>query len=106
MHIGDFNRRCVLQAPGGRDEYGQESATEWVDVATSLPCNVLANTGHAQIVASADVSLVKASIRLRWRTDVVPGMRVVQAGTIFMIKAVLPDFMGRRYVDLACEVAT
>jgi len=106
MHIGDFNRRATLQAPqDGRDEEGQQ-LPQWVDVAPSLPCNIVANTGRAQIVAGGDVSLVRASIRIRWRTGVVPGMRIVHAGSIFMIKAVLPDYATRRYVDLVCEAAT
>jgi SPP1 family predicted phage head-tail adaptor len=104
MRIGDFNRRATVQAPEPvKDEAGQPS-TQWVDVVTSLPCNVLANTGRMQIAAGADVSRVQASIRIRWRTDITAAMRVVCGGTNFSIKAVLPDYAGRRYVDLVCEV--
>ncbi|MBP0589282.1 phage head closure protein [Paraburkholderia sp. LEh10] len=105
MRIGDFNRRATVQMQqAGVDEVGQPS-TQWVDLATSLPCNVLVNSGRAQIAAGADVSRIQASIRIRWRTDITAGMRVVYVGMIFSIKAVLPDFAGRRYVDLVCEVA-
>lgn len=104
MRIGDFNRRAKVQAPqSGVDEVGQPS-TLWVDLVSSLPCNVLANSGRAQIAAGADVSLVQVSIRIRWRTDIAAGMRVVYGGTIFSIKAVLPDYATRRSIDLVCEV--
>ncbi|RAR51681.1 SPP1 family predicted phage head-tail adaptor [Paraburkholderia unamae] len=104
MRIGDFNQRATLQAPDdGREEGGQPS-TQWVDVAKGVPCNVLANTGRAQIAAGADVSIVQASVRVRWRTDVTAGMRLVSGGATFSIKAVLPDFAKRNFVDLVCEV--
>lgn len=43
-------------------------------------------------------------MRIRWRTDVTAAMRVLYDGGIFNIEAVLPDYAGRRYVDLACSV--
>ncbi|MEI5998238.1 phage head closure protein [Paraburkholderia bengalensis] len=104
MRIGDFNRRATVQVQQATvDEVGQPSVA-WVDLATSVPCNVLVKSGSAQIAAGADVSRIQGSIRLRWRTDLAPGMRVVMGGTVFSVKAVLPDYDKRTFVDLVCEV--
>jgi SPP1 family predicted phage head-tail adaptor len=105
MRSGDFNQRAAIQTrASGADESGQP-LTQWVDVASKLPCNISLNSGRAQIASGAEVSVVRASIRIRWRTDITAGMRVVHKGDIFKIDAVLPDYAGRRYVDLVCEEA-
>jgi SPP1 family predicted phage head-tail adaptor len=43
------------------------------------------------IKAGAEASVVQASIRIRYRTDVTSAMRVVHGSTTYEIKAVLPD---------------
>lgn len=56
------------------------------------------------IKADADTSSVKASVRIRRRTDVDAGMRVYLGAVVYEIKAVLPDEEARDRLDLACEV--
>ncbi|WP_250501968.1 phage head closure protein [Caballeronia sp. AZ7_KS35] len=105
MRIGDFNRRATIQArASGFDEAGQP-LTDWADFASKVPCNVSTKSGKAQIASGAEVSVVQAVVQIRWRTDITEGMRVLYNGDVFKINAVMPDYAGRRFVDLVCEVA-
>lgn len=85
-----------------QDELGQpvagvlQLAQVWADVRH--------NSGAERIKADADTSVVKASIRIRYRTDVTAGMHVYVGATKYNILAVMPDIGGKEYTDLVCEV--
>lgn len=105
MQAGRLNRRCVLQTPGtATDEIGQP-IPGWTDVAT-VWADIRMRSGLESIKAGAPVSVVAASIRIRYRSDVNAGMRVMHNLVAYEIKAVMPDVSGREFLDLACEVAT
>lgn len=102
MEIGKLNRRIVLQnLVAGQDAIGQPTMV-WTTLAT-VWANVRYLNGVESIKSDAPVSVAKASIRIRRRTDVVANMRAVLGTTIFDIKAVLPDEENRERVDLVCE---
>ena len=103
MQAGLLNRRVTLQAPGTmQDELGQP-IPGWTDVAT-LWADIRMKSGLESIKAGAPVSVVQASIRVRYRAGITAGMRVVHNLQAFNIVAVLPDVGGREYVDPVCEV--
>lgn len=103
MQAGLLNRRVTLQAPGTtQDELGQP-IPGWTDVAT-LWADIRMKSGLESIKAGAPVSVVQASIRVRYRAGITAGMRVVHNLQAFNIVAVLPDVGGREYVDLVCEL--
>lgn len=103
MQAGLLNRRVTLQAPGTtQDELGQP-IPGWTDVAT-LWADIRMKSGLESIKAGAPVSVVQASIRVRYRAGITAGMRVVHNLQAFNIVAVSPDVGGREYVDLVCEV--
>lgn len=105
MRAGLLNRRAALQRrTTGNGPIGQPLTT-WDDVAT-VWASVRHASGLETVKADALTSVVKASIRIRFREDVSAGMRVVLAGVFYDIRAVLPDLVGRQYVDLVCEVAS
>lgn len=105
MRAGQFNRRITLQRrTPGTGPIGQPINT-WEVVAT-VWASVRHASGLETIKADALTSVVKASIRIRFREDVSAGMRVALAGVFYDIRAVLPDLVGRQYVDLVCEVAS
>ena len=58
------------------------------------------------IKADAQISTVRASIRVRYRSGLAAGMRVVHGSTAYAVRAVLPDEADRQAVDLACEVVS
>ena len=105
MQAGRLNRRCTLQAPGtAQDELGQP-IHGWTDVAT-LWADIRMKSGLESIKAGAPVSVVQASIRVRYRAGITAGMRVVHNLVAYEIKAVMPDVGGREYVDLVAEVVS
>lgn len=105
MQAGRLNRRCVIQAPGtATDELGQP-VPGWDDIAT-VWADIRMKSGLETIKAGAPVSTVQASIRMRYRSDITAGMRVMSNLTAYEIKAVMPDVSGRVFLDLASEVVS
>lgn len=106
MRAGDLNRKITIQKKGtGEDEWGTPTPgpENWVDVCK--PWVSIKNlSGLGAIKADAEASVVKTSIRIRYRTDVAAGMRALHGATVYEIKAVLPDEAGRVHTDLVCEV--
>lgn len=106
MQAGRLNRRCVIQEKGpGEDELGQPLPDDWVPLAT-VWADIRHKSGLEAIKAGAPVSTVQASIRIRYRSDVTAGMRVVHNLVPYDIKAVMEDVAGREFVDLACEAVS
>ena len=103
MQAGRLNRRCTLQAPGtAQDELGQP-IPGWTDVATVWG-DVRLRSGLESVKAGAVVSTVQASVRIRYRTGINAGMRVLVGSVPYEVLAVQPDVGGREYVDLVCQV--
>lgn len=105
MDPGTLKWRCTLQQPAtGQDALGQP-LTGWVEV-SRFWADIRQTGGLEAIKAGAVTSKVQTSIRLRYRTGITSGMRVVCGGVVYKILAVLPDLVGKRHVDLVCEVVT
>lgn len=103
MQAGRLNRRVTLQSPSQSvDELGQP-IPGWTDVAV-VWADIRMKSGLESIKAGAPVSVVQASIRVRYRAGITAGMRLTHNLQAFNIVAVLPDVGGREYVDLVCEV--
>jgi SPP1 family predicted phage head-tail adaptor len=99
MIAGALNRRISIQhLVDGRDELGQP-VQEWVEFARAWASIMMVN-GKEYIGAGRDVSEATASIRIRRREGITAAMRVVHQSTIYDIKAILPDEVGREHVDL------
>ena len=105
MQAGRLNRRCVIQTPStATDELGQP-IPGWTDVAT-LWADIRLKSGLEAIKAGAPVSVVQASIRVRYRAGITAGMRVLHNLQVYQITAVMPDVGGREFVDLVAEVVS
>ena len=103
MRAGSLNQRVTIrQRATGSDELGQPVDT-WSDVAI-VWADIRYASGMESIKAGAEMSTARASIRIRWRTDITPAMRVVHGSTVYRIEAVLPDMQRRDSVTLVCEV--
>ncbi len=103
MDSRSLNRIVVLQRrTGAVDELNQPVPDDWEDLAT-VWANVRYLNGIETVKSDAPISVARASIRILRRTDVVAGIRAVLDGTIFDVRAVLPDEEYRERVDLACE---
>jgi SPP1 family predicted phage head-tail adaptor len=105
MNIGTLDRRLHLQLlQAGQDSAGQPVPT-WTTVAT-VWATVQYLSGVQTIKSDADTSISKASVRVRHRSDLSAGMRLIDAAggaDVFDVKAVLPA-KRKGYTDLVCEV--
>ena len=102
MSIGQLRHRITIEQLGtAQDALGQPVQT-WSAVVTAISADVRYLSGLQAIKADASTSLVKASIRLRYR-PLHAGMRVLFENTTFDVRAVLPD-ARKAYVNLVCEV--
>ena len=99
----NLKRRITIQQQVDTVDAIGQPINEWVDVDT-VSAHILPLSGIESIKADADVSVSKASIRIRYRQDITPAMRVLYGTTVYQINAVLPDAAGREYVDLLSEV--
>lgn len=103
MRAGALNRRVTLQQRGeGYDEAGQP-IEGWEDVAT-VWADIRHTSGLEAVKGGAEVSIAKASIRIRYRPGIHSGMRAVHDEYTYNILAVLPDVAGRVFMDLVAEV--
>lgn len=104
MDAGSLKDRVTIYAmAAGTDDLGQPNGS-WGTLAT-VWAHVRYLTGIETVKNDAQASVVKASIRIRRRTDVTAAMRVVFGSVTFNVLAVLPDAQSRETVDLVCEVA-
>ena len=101
MKAGLLRHLVEIQSlSNGVDEIGQP-INEWATTAT-VHANIRYQSGISSIKSGADVSISRASIRMRHRA-VSAGQRIVYGDEVFEIDAVLPD--GRReYVDCVVKV--
>ena len=106
MQAGRLSTRCVIQRrTGGTNDWGEPLPEGWETHAT-VWANVKHLSGSEAIKADAEVSTVRASIRIRFRSDITAGMRVLIGLVPYEILAVQPDVAGRVYVDLVCQVVS
>jgi len=81
------------------DAIGQPVET-W-DVVGTEWCDLRLQTGLQAIRGGGEASVVRASLRTRWRAYIVAGMRAYRGADAYEIEAVLGD--GRTYLDLVCK---
>lgn len=102
LRAGELRDKVVIQQKtSGTDAWGAPLPEAWADYA-SLWANIRFLSGTESIKAGADVSVVRASIRIRWRQDVTAGMRVIAGAQTFDVEAVLYG-PRREYVDLQAK---
>lgn len=94
----------IQQRLTGTDALGQP-VLGWTTVA-AVWADVRQMNGMQSIKADAEVSTVKASVRVRKRGDVLPGMRVIHGATVYEVDAVLQDEQDRMSTDLVCRIVT
>lgn len=95
------HRITLLQRPVTSDALG-ESQGEWQDLAP-VWADVRYLSGVETLRAGGEVSIAKASIRIRARAGLSAQLRVRYGAAVLDVGAVLPDAADSRYVFLACE---
>lgn len=104
MRAGALRNRVTIQRRVETQDAAGQPLDDWINVAT-VWADVRNPTGLGAVRADAQAQVVKTSIRVRWRTDIEPGMRAVFGTSVYEIGAVLPDHTDRSYVDLVCGAA-
>ena len=102
MKAGQLRYRVeILQRVKEKDKSGaivmvwRPLAVVWADVRHLSGSETMR---HDVLTAS-----VRASVRIRWRSDVSAEMRLRVDGTLYAVRSVIPDFPRREFLDLVCE---
>lgn len=95
----------TVQRPAtGADTLGQPLAG-WVEL-VKLRADVRHLSGSETAKADGVISAVRASARVRRRSDITPAMRLLIGSAAYAIKAVVPVEDGRSWMDLVCEAVS
>lgn len=106
MRAGRLRHRVNIQQPTEtRDAYG-ELQSSWASLDTNVPCEIRGLRTREFIEAAGTESDVTHEIRLRFRTDLTPKMRLVAtggcaSGEVYELLGVM-DPEGRRR-ELVCQ---
>lgn len=102
LPAANLNQRIRLQKfIGTQDSFGETNGT-WTDIAT-VWADIRYLNGKEYLAAQREINKAAVSIRIRWRNDVEPTMRVLHGNAIYNIEAVLPDMQKRMHLDLVCS---
>lgn len=102
MSAGALRRRVTIELPvetpdgaGGRTVVWSPLAAVWAEIHPQK--------AHERVNAHQIEARTTHIIRVRYRSDVLPTMRVVFGTRVFAIHGVLDDGERRRYLNLFCE---
>lgn len=105
MRAGELNTRVTVQRKVKTADTSGATVWDWQDV-WQLWADVRHGSGLSKLKADQEISVVRASVRIRFRRDIDHTMRLkLPNGAVYDIKAVLPDEEKHRFVDLVCEKA-
>lgn len=97
-----FNDRITIrERVTGADSIGQPTA-EWIDLGVFW-ADVRHLRGLETLRAGADVSVLRASVRMWHRAEVTAAMQVVHGDTTYEIKSPPLRNSDKRFMDLVCE---
>ena len=100
MQAGRLNKRITIQSPAtGQDATG-EPTTGWTDVAT-VWASIVDVSGREYVAAGGLQNSAQTKITIRYRSGIVPSMRVVHGSDAYNVEAVLGQ--DRRGLLLMCS---
>ena len=103
IRTGDLRRRITIQQRSSEspDGFGQAS-TSWTDVVSTW-ADIQPMNGRELMSAQAQQSEVTHQVEIRYRTGVLPRMRVVYQSRVFDIQSVIDVGMQHRRLQLQCS---
>ena len=103
LPAASFNQRiCLQKFISTQDSFG-DTRGAWRDIAT-VWADIRYLNGKEYLASQIEVNKASVSIRIRWRNDIEPTMRVLHGNDIYNIEAVLPDIQKRMHLDLVCSI--
>lgn len=103
MRSGKLRHRVDFEAPGlQQDPVTGEMLEGWTLVWSKVPASIEALSARDLIAAQAGQSEISARIVIRYRTGILPTMRILHRDTIYNIQGLpLPDKVsGLEYLTL------
>ena len=92
----------VMSRAAGSDALGAPNGA-WAVQICEVFADILHPSGREMIGSGGELAIVKASIRMHRRDDVLEGMRVYKGSVAYDIQAILPDDRNRLYMMLVCQ---
>jgi SPP1 family predicted phage head-tail adaptor len=104
MGAGRLRHRVSIEALTTDLDSDGAQVEDWTDAfGQRFSAEISPLSGREMIAAAAVQSEVTTRIRIRYRAGVTASMRVNHRGTVYDIKAVIPDAdSGRRWLTLNC----
>ena len=96
-------RVTLQQQVHTQDPTTGEDLVTWAAFLTDEPAEVVPLSGKEFIQSAANQAAVDARMTIRWRSGVLPTMRVVFDSQNYSIHAVLPDPTNRKWLTLMVE---
>ena len=105
---GRLRHRITIEKPTQVQDPVTGDLTEgWEEVVANLPAAIEPLSARDFIQSAAMQSEITTRITIRYRTGIVPDMRVLAAGRVYKIRGVLPDpVSGREHLTLPCREET
>ena len=102
MQAGKLNRRITIrQQSTTLDAYGQEIAS-WTDLC-SVWASIATLNGLETVRSGIELSLIRSSMRIRYRLGITSDMRVLYGADLYEIEAVLMGEQSKEHMDLICR---
>lgn len=107
-NAGEYNRMIEVQRRSGAVDGSGQLLDDWSPAFPKIWAKIKVESGMATIrQAGANqgvmITATRVSFRVRYRTNVDVGMRVVYRGQPYDILRVQIDEAGREWTDLVCE---
>lgn len=77
-----------------------------MELVTRIHVNIRGQSGSESIRSEMSTSVVRASLRGNYRTDITADMELWHGAVRYRIKAAIPDEITRSYTDYVCEVVS
>lgn len=102
MQAGKLNRRITIrQQSTTLDAYGQEIVS-WTDLC-SVWASIATLSGLESVRSGIELSLIRSSMRIRYRLGITSDMRVLYGADLYEIEAILMDEQSKEHMDLICR---
>src|SRR5690606_26586921 len=98
----EYELQSLTETVIQRDPIGQPYS-HWATVHEAW-ADIRHLSGLETVKAGAVTSIVRASVRIRYKAGLAADMRVIHGGQHYSIVAVLQDANNREFTDLICEV--
>ena len=96
MKSGRLRHRIAVQKPGiEKDDYGSATQAPWEDIFTSW-AEIKPMTGRERWANEHTINNATHSIRIRYRNNVTPEMRVLHGSKVYQITGIPIDPDERR----------